>query len=256
MKNTSILLIIIAVLAITATAYSYPNGITGRTLKTSTSGCGGCHNQGTTVTGTITGPDSVAAGQTYTFTLTLVSTSGSGKYGVNIAAKTGTLAVISGSGLKLSGGELTQSSSITYVSPKVINFSYTAPSTPGSDTLYATVDRGHTGIWSWAPNVGVRVYTATGITGSQTAVTYKLSQNYPNPFNPSTKISFGIAKSGYVKLSVYDLSGKLVKELINGQREAGSYDVEFRAEGLSSGVYYYKLESEGFSDTKKMLLLK
>ncbi|MCU0372082.1 MAG: T9SS type A sorting domain-containing protein [Ignavibacteria bacterium] len=235
---------------------AYPNGITGRTKKTSSQGCGSCHNSGTGITGIITGPDSVLAGQTVTFTLTLTSTSGSGKYGVDIAAKNGTLAVVSGSGLKLSSGELTQSSAITYVSPKLIDFSYTAPSSAGTDTLYATVDRGHSGQWAWAPNKGIKVYTLSGISNNEIPVKFYLSQNYPNPFNPVTKINFGIARSSNVKVTVYNLLGKETAVLVNDFHQAGNYYVNFDASKLSSGIYYYRIDAGEFTEVKKMTLVK
>lgn len=236
--------------------FAYPNGIAGRTKKTSTQGCGSCHSQGTSITGVITGPDSVIAGQTYTFTLTLTTTGGSGKYGVDIAAKTGTLAVISGQGLKVSGTELVQSSAITWVSPKAITFSYTAPAVTGTDTLYATVDRGYSGAWNWAPNKGIKVYSATGIISNEIPVKFSLSQNFPNPFNPTTTISFDIPKSEFVNLSVYDLSGKKVDELVNSNLQAGKYSTLWNASKLSSGVYFYKIQAGEFTEVKKLTLIK
>lgn len=85
---------------------------------------------------------------------------------------------------------------------------------------------------------------------------YKLYQNYPNPFNPISKIKYGVPKNGYVKLSVYDEIGRLVAILEDGMKQANTYEVEFDATNLPSGVYYYKLEADGFSDTKKMVVVK
>ena len=85
---------------------------------------------------------------------------------------------------------------------------------------------------------------------------YGLEQNYPNPFNPSTKIKYTIASGTNVKLSVYDTSGKEVKSLINKYQPAGSYEVTFNAEKLSSGFYFYKLSAGIFNKTMEMLLLK
>jgi len=86
--------------------------------------------------------------------------------------------------------------------------------------------------------------------------TFSLSQNYPNPFNPVTKISFSIPQSGSTKLTVFDISGKLVAELVNSELEAGSYNMDFDASDLSSGTYFYRLETNGFSDVKKMVVVK
>jgi len=250
-----LIVILTFVLSIT-NVYSYPGGQAGRTKKTSTAGCGSCHSQGGTITGVITGPDSVIAGQTYTYTLTLTTTGGNGKYGVDIAAKTGTLAVISGQGLKVSGTELVQSAAITWVSPKAITFSYTAPAVSGTDTLYATVDRGYAGAYNWAPNKGIKVKLPTGLINNETPVKFYLSQNYPNPFNPVTKINYGVMKSSNVKITVFDMLGKEVSSLVNGFQTAGNYYATFDASKYSSGIYYYKIEAGDFVEVKKMTLIK
>ncbi len=85
---------------------------------------------------------------------------------------------------------------------------------------------------------------------------YSLSQNYPNPFNPKTKISYSLAKSGITRLAVYDVLGRLVNVLVNEYKSAGEYTVEFNGSHLSSGVYIYRLESNDFVDTKRMMLIK
>lgn len=85
---------------------------------------------------------------------------------------------------------------------------------------------------------------------------YALKQNYPNPFNPVTNIQFSIINSGFVSLKIYDILGGLVKELVNEYKYAGAYSIQFDGTGLSSGVYYYKLETGNFSDTKRMILVK
>jgi len=85
---------------------------------------------------------------------------------------------------------------------------------------------------------------------------FSLSQNYPNPFNPVTKISFSIPDNSYTKLTVYDISGKQVAGLVNGELEAGSYNIDFDASQLSSGTYFYRLESGSFAEVKKMILVK
>ncbi|MDQ3020538.1 MAG: S8 family peptidase [Bacteroidota bacterium] len=90
-------------------------------------------------------------------------------------------------------------------------------------------------------------------------MSYSLSQNYPNPFNPATMINYTIARDGLVKLRVYDMIGKEVATLINGFKARGNYIVEFDFKdhsNLSSGVYYYKIESNEFTGIKKMILLK
>jgi len=85
---------------------------------------------------------------------------------------------------------------------------------------------------------------------------YRLSQNYPNPFNPTTNLEFGISELGFVSLKVYDILGNEVMTLVNENMNAGSYEVKFDGSNLTSGVYFYKLNTASFSQTKRMLLLK
>ncbi|MCW8804364.1 MAG: T9SS type A sorting domain-containing protein, partial [Ignavibacteriaceae bacterium] len=93
---------------------------------------------------------------------------------------------------------------------------------------------------------------------------FNLSQNYPNPFNPSTKINYTVpsvtlrqAQSDIkVSLKVYDLLGNEIVTLVNEEKPAGEYEVEFKAFGLSSGIYFYKLQAGGYLETRKMVLLK
>jgi len=92
--------------------------------------------------------------------------------------------------------------------------------------------------------------------GSAIPEEYSLEQNYPNPFNPVTKIKFVIPEESFVELKIYNVLGKEVRTLINDERPAGYYEVNFDAQGLPSGVYLYKMKAGSFSDTKKMILLK
>jgi hypothetical protein len=87
---------------------------------------------------------------------------------------------------------------------------------------------------------------------------YKLLQNYPNPFNPSTKIIFEVPTNpdGIVTLKVYDVLGREIVTILNEEKPAGEYEVEFNGENLVSGVYYYTLTSGTFYETKKMILLR
>jgi len=85
---------------------------------------------------------------------------------------------------------------------------------------------------------------------------FSLYQNYPNPFNPSTNIRFDIAKSTFASIVVYDILGKEVSQLVNQVLTPGSYQYSFNAGNFPSGIYYYKIQTDQFTDIKKMMLLK
>ncbi|RJP60167.1 MAG: T9SS C-terminal target domain-containing protein [Ignavibacteriales bacterium] len=85
---------------------------------------------------------------------------------------------------------------------------------------------------------------------------FSLSQNYPNPFNPTSKIKYQIAKLGKVELKVYDILGREITTLVNDIKAPGIYEVTFNASQLASGVYFYRLISSDFVQTKKMMVIK
>ncbi len=85
---------------------------------------------------------------------------------------------------------------------------------------------------------------------------FALYQNYPNPFNPSTVISFSVPAAALITLTVYDVLGNEITTLINEEKSAGTYEVSLDAGNLSTGMYFYTLQSGSFSETKKMVLLK
>ncbi len=93
-------------------------------------------------------------------------------------------------------------------------------------------------------------------TNTETLEKYSLSQNYPNPFNPTTKINFALPKQGFVSLKIYDITGREIKILVNEVKQAGYYTVDFNGSHLSSGVYFYKIQSGDFSSVKRMVLIK
>lgn len=97
---------------------------------------------------------------------------------------------------------------------------------------------------------------AVNTIGAEIPSSFSLYQNYPNPFNPATKITFDLPKSEFTKIAVYDLLGKEVAVLANEFKQAGRYSVSFDASGLSSGIYFYTLQSGGISLTRKMILSK
>ena len=107
----------------------------------------------------------------------------------------------------------------------------------------------------------ISVFDPDLITGSNEVNTtipseYKLFNNYQNPFNPSTTIKFAIPTKDHVKMTVYDALGRIVAELVNSTKEAGTYEINYNASSLASGIYFYKLETGTFSEVKKMMLLK
>ena len=85
---------------------------------------------------------------------------------------------------------------------------------------------------------------------------YVLYQNYPNPFNPFTKISYQIPQQGFVTLKIFDVLGKEVATLVNEEKPAGRYEVNFSSKGIASGVYIYRMKVNDFIESKKMILLR
>jgi hypothetical protein len=85
---------------------------------------------------------------------------------------------------------------------------------------------------------------------------FSLLQNYPNPFNPSTKINFNIPQASFTSLKVYDVLGNEITTLVNEEKPAGEYEVEFNSNGLTTGIYFYQLKTGNFIETKKMILLR
>jgi glycosidase len=129
----------------------------------------------------------------------------------------------------------------------VTNVTQNIPLEPGEFHIYTNVKLP-------APEPGILL--DAGDENNSTITTYSLEQNYPNPFNPSTKIRFAIPNSGFVKLKVFDILGREIKTLINNELPAGIHEVNFDASYLSSGIYFYRIESGSFVETKKMILLK
>ena len=121
----------------------------------------------------------------------------------------------------------------------------------GND-LYAAVNGG--GVWHRPLSdmvVGVQEKQALHAPAS-----FRLMQNYPNPFNPSSTIIFELPRESFVSLKVYNALGQEVATLVNEKREAGKHEVKFNAATLPSGVYYYRLTGSGFTDVKKLMLIK
>lgn len=107
-------------------------------------------------------------------------------------------------------------------------------------------------------NSAILMQNPTGINSNNGGIpqVFRLYQNYPNPFNPTTVISFDMPKDGFASLKIYNSIGQEVASLIDGNIQAGSYEKVFDASSLSSGVYFYKLVTDNFSDVRKMSLIK
>ena len=111
-------------------------------------------------------------------------------------------------------------------------------------------------VFAWMNNV-----TNVDITPAYTPKSYNLAQNFPNPFNPSTSIKFDMKDKGFVALKVYNVAGQLVRTLVNGTKDAGSYTITWdgknnRGGAVASGIYFYKMETKDFNQTKKMVMLR
>ncbi len=259
-------LIIPLIVVSTFIFYAYSTGITGQTRKSVTTGCE-CHGSSPTsaVNVVINGPSSLSPGQKGTYSVT-ISGGPLVRGGTNIAASSGTLSPISGSGLQSLSGELTHTSPKSPSAGTVtFQFEYTAPSTPGNVTLYANGNSvnfngsNNGDQWNFASDKTIMVGTTSvddNISGS--VENFKLEQNYPNPFNPKTNFKFQIADFKFVTLKIYDLFGREVTSLVNEPKEPGEYEIEFDASkyGLSSGVYLYHLKAGEFISTKKFVLTK
>ncbi|MEZ4689767.1 MAG: T9SS type A sorting domain-containing protein [Ignavibacteria bacterium] len=98
-------------------------------------------------------------------------------------------------------------------------------------------------------------FTVTNIPSNETPIEYSV-KNYPNPFNPVTQIYFNIPIEGNVKITVFNVAGQKVSELLNEYKSPGSYRIDFNGNNYTSGVYYYRIEAGSFTQVNKMILLK
>ena len=114
----------------------------------------------------------------------------------------------------------------------------------------------HLGSWMLVDNLAFSNSTAVEVQDNNKPEIFSLKQNYPNPFNPSTTISYSLSKSSYVKLRVFNILGKEVTTLADGFQSAGNHSANFLATNMASGVYFYRLEAEGYTAMKQMLLVK
>lgn len=136
-------------------------------------------------------------------------------------------------------------------------------SASGSHSIMGTVGQPAIGVSSGAVNVlesgfwYTPGWIITGVPedGAGKAV-FGLEQNSPNPFNPVTTVRYSVAARSDVRISIYNVAGRCVGTIVNGEKDPGAYVVTFDASDLSSGIYFYRMTAGDFSDTRKMLLLK
>ncbi|PIP69109.1 hypothetical protein CO033_00450 [Candidatus Nomurabacteria bacterium CG_4_9_14_0_2_um_filter_32_10] len=128
---------------------------------------------------------------------------------------------------------------------------------PGNPILVTTVPITLTGTVNEGRPISVSISSPTDVEENETIPTeFALSQNYPNPFNPSTTINYKIPTNYFVNLKIYDILGNEIAILVNEEKTAGSYSVNFNATNLPSGTYIYKITAGNFIETKKMVLMK
>jgi len=139
-----------------------------------------------------------------------------------------------------------------------INISYITEDIPDSVLIAIFIVSG-TGF----PHVGSKMFIddlfwggATNVESEISDLNFELKQNFPNPFNPATKISWQAPVGGHQTLKVYDVLGNDVATLVNEEKPAGVYEVKFDASGLSSGIYFYKLQAGSYTQIKKMILMR
>lgn len=261
---------------------AFRTGIVGFTKKDGNmTGCV-CHGLEPTdsISVIISGPSSVHAGDSAIYTLS-ISNGPAIAGGCDISSSLGEVYTSSlDTNLKReepfsgAGFELTHKEPVLFKGDTVrFKFKYIAPSTPNvTDTIFANGNSADNSIssegdyWNYADNFTVNITPPIGIANNNNLISsYRLEQNFPNPFNPETKIQFTINKSSVLSLSVYDINGREVAQLLNNkQYSAGKYSVTLNAAqfGLTSGVYFYKLTTDtrdnsgNFSDVKKMMIIK
>ena len=256
--------VLLLIIFFSASIYIYGDidGRTGRTLKTSTSGCS-CHGSSVTtgVSVVLNGPDTVITGQTIQYSLT-VTRSTKTAAGLDIAVRRGTLSPVS-STIHLASGELTHNDNIPFSGGTMtVQFNYVAPATAGIDTIWANGLASNSGSnsggdeWNYAQSKRIVVKLPTGIENISSANDFSISQNYPNPFNPLTSIRLELSKSMNINVKIFDNLGNEIETLQNGMMKAGNNILKWDAAGFPSGVYFYTVSGSNFSLTRKMTLIK
>jgi len=267
--------LLLAIAFISFIAYAnieYMHGIVGMTLRDGGIGCI-CHDfsQSDSVNVWIEGPDSLIMSQTAQYKL-LMTGGPAVAGGFNIASYIGTLDSVD-TLTQVLFGELTHTSPNQFIDDTIFwHFLYTAPDSLLTDTLYSVANSvnwdsipSNFDQWNFGESFVIHIIDNPVYVQDENIFPeeFVLYQNYPNPFNPSTKIKYTIPAvethrdaSLLVTLKVYDVLGNEIAVLVNEELNPGEYEVDFYAEDLTSGIYFYKLEAGNFSETKKMILVK
>ena len=275
MKKT----ILVALLFITSTSFShnsYTGGYSGAPgMRSCASSCHG----GTSGTLVVTGfPGSYLPGQTYR--LTIAHTGGSSIVNFNLTTRQGSTSTVTGVFTPLSNcTSYTGSDGGVYASPHAIDsavVNWTAPAKgAGTITLYASGFQGSTSSSSGQSrslSISSTEIVTSAPAESPVPKSFLLSQNYPNPFNPTTAIRYqlpapsarqtasGLGAEGSVvsaiSLKVFDMNGREVAALVDGVGQPGAYTVQWNASSCPSGVYFLRLQAAGYSESRKMVLLR
>jgi len=153
--------------------------------------------------------------------------------------------------------DTTEQFSTSFIDSTITDTSYFYSSLEDKKEYWWRVKAANSFGWGEFSEVGTFVVNITNVDeGNQLPVEFSLEQNYPNPFNPVTTIKYSIMERLPVELVLYDILGRVIKVLVNDEKDAGYYKIEFNAGNLASGVYLYKLQAGDFVETKKMVLMK
>ncbi len=271
-------LCVIGLMAFCGYQFLLSSGIVGQTLKPGVgsfviNGCF-CHSDSldSSVRVWIEGPDSLQSGTEGLYTVSVYKDSNIAA-GFDVAAFFGEMGIVDSIGTQLmTYNPGADSLEVTHTQPKFATsdtiswqFKYRAPTTPGIvDTLYSVSNSvnadggpGPEDRWNFGENFLVYVTGATAVKPqANLAGSFSLYQNFPNPFNPSTTISFDMPVSSDIELTVYDIEGREVETVATGRYQAGFHVVQFNANGLASGIYFYRLLVNDHSSMKKMVLLR
>ena len=232
--NVRVFVLGLLLILLCAFALPSPGGITGRTLKSTPNGCGSCHGStsSSAVVVAISGPTALTTGQTAQYTVTVNHVSGT-TGGINIAASTGTLAVVSAN-LRLASGELTHTGRQTV--PSTYTFNYTAPTTAGTVTLYATGKGEGMNFWNWAPNLAITV-TAAGAAPTVTTAAASAITTAGATLNGSVNPN-GLATTYYFQYGTTTTYGSQTASTSAGSGTA-AVNVNAAITGLTAGTLYH-----------------